>query len=151
MRDSGCEMPRSSRSIMLVLAALTGVAAAGGARPAPAEIRIASQNVAVGGRRYAAQVLRVRLGSARFRVGLAQGRVGPVEPLDAIARRYGAAAAINGTFFEAYEKGPIRMPNHTLITNGQVVEKGNIGTLIGFTGAGQAMMGRVPLRIEGAL
>src|SRR5439155_27211259 len=132
------------------LGALAIGAAAGGARPAPAAIQAATQNVAAGGRHYTVRVLRVRLASARFKLGLAMGRVGPVEPLDAIARRYGAAAAINGSFFEAYEKGPIRMPNHTLITNALVVEKGNIGTLIGFTAAGQAMMGRLPLRIEGA-
>src|SRR5262249_9581120 len=89
--------------------------------------------------------------SARFKLGLAKGRVGPVEELAAIAARFRAVAAINGSFFDAYTPGPIQQPNHTLITDGRLVHRGTIGTLLGFTADRRALMDRVPLKIEGAL
>jgi hypothetical protein len=136
-------------AVATCLGALIAAASAAGAPGA--DLRASRQAVVAAGHHFTVNVLRVRPLGARFKLGLAQGRVGPVEALDAIARRYGAAAGINGSFFDAYEKGPLQQPNHTLITDGHVVEKGNIGTLIGFTSAGRPVMGRAPLRIEGAL
>jgi hypothetical protein len=52
--------------------------------------------------------LKVRLDAVRVKIGLAGGRPGRIEALDAIARRYGAVAAINGGDFEAYGNAPIR-------------------------------------------
>ena len=95
--------------------------------------------------------LKVRLGAVRVKIGLAGGRPGRIEALDAIARRYGAVAAINGGDFEAYGNMPIRNPNHTLITGGGLMFKGDVGDVLWFDQHGRAAIDRVPLKIEGAL
>ncbi len=70
---------------------------------------------------------------------------------DAIARRYGALAAINGGDYEAYGNAPIRDPNHTLITGGAMMFKGDIGDVLWFDPQGRAEIDRIPLKIEGSL
>ena len=95
--------------------------------------------------------LKVRLDAVRVKIGLAGGRPGRIEALDAIARRYGAVAAINGGDYEAYGNAPIRNPNHTLITGGGLMFKGDVGDVLWFDQHGRAAIDRVPLKIEGAL
>lgn len=95
--------------------------------------------------------LRVRLDAVRMRIGLAGGRPGRVEELDAIAHRYRAVAAINGGDYEAYGSAPIRNPNHTLITGGGLLFKGDVGDVLWFDPHGRAAIDRVPLKIEGGL
>ena len=95
--------------------------------------------------------LKVRLDAVRVQVGLAGGRPGHVEPLDAIARRYGAVAAINGGDYEAYGNAPIRNPNHTLITGSGLMFKGEIGDVLWFDQNNHAAIDRIPLKIEGGL
>jgi hypothetical protein len=107
--------------------------------------------VVVEGRSYPLKMVKVRLNSIRVKVGLAEGRVGHTESLAGIAHRYAAVAAINGSFFDAYTDNPTKNPDNTLITNGAVVHKGNIGSLIGFTADNQARIGRLPLKIQGGL
>src|SRR5262249_52464536 len=142
--------------LLLAAATGTGWAPRAGAGPSGAEgaapvLKPSAITVAAGGRKYAVHQVRIRLKSARFKLGLAKGRVGPVEELAAIAARFRAVAAINGSFFDAYTPGPIQQPNHTLITDGRLVHRGTIGTLLGFTADRRALMDRVPLKIEGAL
>jgi hypothetical protein len=60
-------------------------------------------------------------------------------------------AALNGCFFDAYTSNSIKNPHHTLITDGQVVHKGNVGSIMGFTNNGEARLGRLPLKIIGSL
>jgi hypothetical protein len=103
----------------------------------------------VGGRAVA--FLKVRLDAVRVRVGLADGRPGRLESLDGIARRSGAVAAINGGDYEAYGNAPIRNPNHTLITGGGLMFKGDVGDVLWFDQFGRAQIDRVPLKIEGGL
>ncbi len=117
----------------------------------PAAIRTQTITLTAGGKRYAVQVARVRLDSARLVLGLAGRRVGTAESLADIAKRYGAVTAINGSYFDAYTSGPVKVPHHTLIAGGEVVHKGNIGTLLGFTADSFPNMGRLPLKIIGAL
>ncbi len=115
---------------------------------------VAAGAVVVGHRVFAGRpvsFLRVRLDAVRTRVGLAGGRPGRVEPLDAIARRYRAVAAINGGDYEAYGSAPIRNPNHTLITGGGLMFKGDVGDVLWFDSDGRAQIDRVPLKIEGGL
>ena len=76
------------------------------------------------------RLVRVPPDSYRVRIGLAQGRVGLTESLAGIAKRYGAVAAINGCFFDAYAKGTIKFPWHNLIKGGEVVHIGNTGTTV---------------------
>ena len=126
-----------------------GAAAAAG-QPA-AFVQATTATVSADGRKYPVRMVKARLRSVRVKVGLAEGRVGHTESLAGIAKRYSAVAAINGSFFDAYTTNPIKNPDNTLITNGVVVHKGNIGSLIGFTADSQARIGRLPLRIEGGL
>jgi hypothetical protein len=95
--------------------------------------------------------VKVRLNRVRIKLGLAHGRVGRTESLAGIAQRYGAVAAINGSYFNAYTSNPIKNPSHTLATDGQVVHKGNIGSVLYITADKRAHIARVPLKIEGNL
>ncbi len=95
--------------------------------------------------------LRVRLAAVGVRIGLAGGRPGHVEALDAIARRYHAVAAINGGDFEAYGSLPLRNPNHTIITGGGFMFKGDVGDVLWFDAENEAQIDRIPLKIEGSL
>jgi hypothetical protein len=95
--------------------------------------------------------LRVRLDAVRVKVGLGGGRPGRVESLEGIARRYGALAAINGGDYEAYGNAPIRNPNHTLMTGGGLMFKGDVGDVLWFHGDGRAEIESIPLKIEGGL
>ncbi|HEX3550962.1 MAG TPA: phosphodiester glycosidase family protein [Candidatus Elarobacter sp.] len=98
-----------------------------------------------------ATYLTVRLDDVRVRIGLGEGRPGRVEALDGIARRYHALAAINGGDYEAYGDAPIRDPNHTLITGGSMMFKGDVGDVLWFDDDGHARIDRIPLKIEGGL
>lgn len=108
-----------------------------------------AETVTVGGRSFKVEVVRVPLSRVRVKVGLASGLVGRVEPLDQIARRYSASIAINGSFFDAYTSNPIKNPHHTLITSGEIVHKGSVGSIIGFTERNEARIGRLSLSIWG--
>jgi Phosphodiester glycosidase len=100
---------------------------------------------------HAVEFLAVRLADAGVRIGLADGRPGHVAPLDAIARHYHAVAAINGGDFEAYGALPLRNPNHTLITGGGFLFKGDVGDVLWFDAQNHASIDRIPLKIEGSL
>jgi hypothetical protein len=104
-----------------------------------------------GSRTIKANVVRVNLSDPRVRVGvgLASDRVGATEDLLALARRKGAIAAINGTFFNAYEKCPVKDPVGTIFTKGELVHKGNTGTVFGITGDKRGMMAPVRFKIVG--
>jgi len=97
----------------------------------------------------AVKIVRMPLDSVRVIVGLARGKVGATETLEGIAKRYGAIAAINGCFFDAYTSSPIKPPYHTIITQGQLVHIGNVGTLLGFDQQGNYRMERVRITING--
>jgi len=124
----------------------------GGRLTAAAEgvIRATQTTVTVGRQRLGVKLVKAKLDQVRIKVGLAQGRVGRTEELAGIAKRYRAVAAINGCFFDAYTNHPIKNPHHTLITDGQVVHKGNVGTLLGFTARNEARLERVEWTIEGS-
>lgn len=108
------------------------------------------QRVRVGSGTVAAQVVKVRLSSVRMKIGLAQGLVGRTAELANIATREHAVAAINGSFFEAYEKTELKNPNHTLISDGRVLHIGNVGTLVAFDAFGSARIERRQFTILGS-
>jgi len=93
----GLESLRVCAFRVLVSLCLIAVAAAGYAAGLSCEVK----RVSVGGKAFSARVVRVPLSSYRVKVALAGGRVGATESLSAIAKRDGAAAAINGCFFDA--------------------------------------------------
>lgn len=84
-------------------------------------------------------------------IAVAKDGIGRTEPFESLIRREGnVVAAINGTFFDAYNKTGDKDPNMTLIRNGQVIHKGSIGTVIGFTDT-RAVMGRLQMPIRGTV
>jgi hypothetical protein len=125
--------------------------AGNGARGEPAVSEVVE--VKLGSRSVTCNVVRVNLCDPRVRVsvGLGSDKVGATEDLLALARRKGAIAAINGTFFNAYEKGPVKDPVGTIITCGEVVHKGNTGTVFGITGDKKGMMAPVRFKIVGGI
>ncbi|MGQ0570315.1 MAG: phosphodiester glycosidase family protein [Armatimonadota bacterium] len=138
----------------VLLGVIAGTAPAGGIPAEPASgapLSLKRKSDAVGGKTFAVRIVTVSLAEYRLRVGLAQGRVGATEPLESIARRYGADAAINGCFFNAYIQGPIKAPYHHIITRGRLVHTGNTGTTLGFDAAGRYAMERVRLSLLGGL
>ncbi len=136
-------------TLLTVAAAFVASAGAPTRASAPAPPAVVVRHAVVAGR--AADVLDVRLDAVRVRVGLGGGRPGRVESLDGIARRYHALAAINGGDYEAYGDAPIRDPNHTLITGGAMMFKGDVGDVLWFDVGGRASIDRIPLKIEGGL
>ncbi|MFH0887458.1 MAG: phosphodiester glycosidase family protein [bacterium] len=102
------------------------------------------------GKNYAVNMVKVKLDSVKIKVGLAKGLVGRTQSLADIAKTHKAVAAINGCFFDAYTKNALKNPHHTLITNGQFVHLGNVGTTLGFTADNRPIMERVIWKIDGS-
>lgn len=80
---------------------------------------------------------------------LANDQVGKVESFQQMIKRTGAVAAINGSFFDAYSKEVIRHPVNALISKGQLIHKGNIGSVAGFDKEGRLSIVRTTLTIRG--
>ncbi len=87
----------------------------------------------------------------QMKVRLAHERVGATEPLTSIGLRHRAQAAINGCFFDAYTRDPIKPPYHHIVTGGQMVHTGNTGTTLGFDAGGTYRMERVRISLLGNL
>lgn len=111
-------------------------------KPVSPAATIWQQEVMGNGHWMRATIVAARLSTVRVRCGIAAGGAGAVEPLASIAGRYGAVAAINGSFFDAYDPGPVKRPDNTLISQGNLIEYSQTGTILGFTDDGQWRMDR---------
>lgn len=89
------------------------------------------------GRAVTVQVVTADLARYGVKTVLAGGRVGRVESLEGMARRHGAAAAINGGYFNAYAADLPRLPFGTLIVDGRVAHLGNYGSSLAVTAEGE--------------
>lgn len=92
-----------------------------------------------------------KLDDVRVRPALGGRHVGETAWLGEIASREHAVAAINGGYFEAYRPGPRKNLIHTLMIDGNLIFKGDVGSVLYFDRAGYATIARVPLRIDGSL
>jgi hypothetical protein len=112
-----------------------------------------SRTVSANGKSFAVTGVKVNLRdpAVRVQVGLAYDHVGRTEELAAIAKRAGAAAAINGSFFDAYTKDALKNPDMSLITGGQLVFKSSIGTVLGFDADNTPHLGRFSMRLGGTV
>ena len=110
-----------------------------------------SRTVATSSGHYRVQIVSVPLGSYRIQCALARGKVGATESLEGMARRYGAAAIINGSYFDAYSNRSIRNPDGTLITGGKLVYLASLPTTLGYWPDGHAAIGRVRFGIVGGV
>lgn len=141
----------SARSAVLVALVALCLSAISPASAADGPIRSGSKTIKAGGRSYSVQFVKAQLSKVRVEVGLAWGKLGRTEALDGIAKRYHAAAAINGCFFDAYSSNPVRSPYHTIIKDGLVIHYGKVGTVLGFTASNSTHMGPLRMKIEGSL
>ncbi|MNC26170.1 hypothetical protein D3C76_64590 [compost metagenome] len=93
--------------------------------PATSPAVVSSRNTyKVGGRSFAVQMVTVPLlhPAVKLDVVLAGNTVGKTEALGSIAKRSGAAAAINGTFFDAYTDGAYKAPYGYIISGGKMLK-----------------------------
>jgi exopolysaccharide biosynthesis protein len=116
------------------------------------DVRYGERKVRVGSRTLACKVVTLDLKSGKLapRLVIASGGVGRTEAFTAMVKRTRAVAAINGSFFDAYNAVGDKDPGMTLIRNGQVLHKGSIGTVLGF-GQNGPLMGRLNLPIRGTV
>jgi len=113
---------------------------------AKAAISTKVQKVKAAGRSFTVQTVSIPKGTP-VTVGLAKKQVGQTATLPSIVKAYGAQAAINGAFFEAYNGAPD--PYGMLIANGKVIHIGRYGTTIGFKEDGSAMMDSLQVNLTG--
>lgn len=78
----------------------------------------------VGGRSFSVQTVTVSLlhPSLKLDVVLAGNTIGKTEALGSIAKRSGAVAAINGTYFNAYTNGSYKVPYGYIISGGKMLK-----------------------------
>ena len=149
--DSGEGQNMTARTIILK-AANKRLPQSKPSQPAPSNkktaIRSAPFRTKVNGRSYSGTLVKVDLDTVRIKVGVGRNRVGSTEALASMARRQKALAAINGSYFQAYNSEAYKPPVMTLITNGKAVFTGNIGTTLGFTAENEVRMDRATVVLE---
>lgn len=128
---------------LLALTQITASAAGG--------VSIESKSLKITGKVLQLRIVQVPLDTYKPKVGLAQGRVGGTESLEAMVKRNKAVAGINGSFFDAYSKGQIKPPYHHIATDGEFVHLGNTGTTLGFDSNGHYRMEQVKITLRGGL
>ncbi|PWW40958.1 uncharacterized protein DUF2233 [Paenibacillus pabuli] len=125
---------------------LSGAVSAPQTADAKAAISTKVQKVKAAGRSFTVQTVSIPKGTP-VTVGLAKKQVGQTATLPSIVKAYGAEAAINGAFFEAYNGAPD--PYGMLIANGKVIHIGRYGTTIGFKEDGSAIMDSLQVSLTG--
>jgi hypothetical protein len=117
-----------------------------------ADVRFTTRTVPIGGRSFQCRVVTLDLTAGKLipRVVTARDGVGRTEAFDSMVKRTHAVAAINGSFFDAYNQVGDKDPGMTLICGGTIIHKGGIGTVVGF-GPKCVVMGRLDLPIRGTV
>jgi len=77
----------------------------------------------------------------------ANGQMNSTDSLAGMAKKAGAFAAINGTYFEAYDGTPV--PWGTIIKDGKVIHISNGGSVAGITSDGKLIMDRLSFEFKG--
>src|SRR5260370_328527 len=98
-----------------LLALGTGLARSAQGGPLPPDVSAAPQEVHVGNQTFHCKVVTVRLSSGKIvpRLVTAKEGVGRTEEFEAMIKRVHAVAAINGSFFDAYNLTGDKDPNMT--------------------------------------
>lgn len=111
------------------------------------------QTVIAGKKKFAITGLKIDLKTPGISVkcGLAWQAVGRTESLGGIASDYGAVAAINGSFFDAYSNEKMKNPDMSLITDGHLIFKSDIGSMLGFSADNTPHLGPVRYKLTGTV
>ncbi|MEK8130120.1 phosphodiester glycosidase family protein [Paenibacillus filicis] len=124
---------RKTRTLLVIaFLALASVVIAPSAKAAPS-VTSTPVKVSVGGKSFTVQTVTVDVKDPSLEVVpvLAEGGIGHDEPLSSIVQREQALAAVNGTFFNAYEKNNyIRYPNGALLADGELIHSGDNQMLV---------------------
>lgn len=111
-------------------------------QPGSSAVTAAKKTVKASGRTFSIQVVTASLlhPSVRLDVVLAGGAIGRTEELRSMAKRSGAAAAINGTFFDAYTKGSYKTPYGYIAAGGKLLKNspGDLRAVFAYDGNGLA-------------
>ena len=107
--------------------------------------------VSVGGSEVQLRVVSLNLQRPGLtpRVVLGSDRIGGTEPLAAMATRSGAIAAINGTYFQAYDAALPQEPYGTVVAGGQAVHLGGDRAAIGFFAGNQVRIDTIGPMLRG--
>ncbi len=96
----------------------------------------------------AVNVAEIPKGSMSGYIAIGQNKVGGVQPMSDMAKAFSAKIAVNGTFFNAYEKQGPFLPNGNLINKGELIHKYDNGTSFTITKDGSAQIGRIKTSIS---
>lgn len=124
--------------------AAPGVVVAAG-KPA-SKVSTSVKRVSLGRKIFRVTTVRVPKGM-KPHVSFGKDRFGTTATMTRTAKRTGAKAAVNGTYFEAYGGRP--EPYGTIINRGRVEHTSNYGTAIGFRPDGRAVMDSLRIEISG--
>ena len=117
-------------SLLLAAALFTGSASASAAYSS--SVNASTKLVYAAGKNFTVNVVTVDLTDPTLELvpALADGGIGHDDAMQSIVERENGVAAINGTFFNAYESDPyIRYPNGTLLKSGEPMHSGENQTL----------------------
>jgi len=124
--------------LMLALLVLTPLSAAFGAeqQDVTKSVTTGSQTFSLAVGKRTAQFVRINLNDTRLEIRpvLAHQELGKTESLESMAKRQGAVAAINGTFFMAYNEGAHKPPWGKIVIDFHSIQDGSSGASIGFNG-----------------
>lgn len=122
------------RRKLMTLTLAAALFSAGQAYPAAASsVETDSRQIAANGKSFQVKTVRIDLSDPRLLLDpvVATDGIGYDEPFTSMIGRTGAVAAVNGTFFNAYEKNEgDRYPNGLLIASGELVHSGENQSLI---------------------
>ncbi|MGG1517187.1 stalk domain-containing protein [Paenibacillus oryzisoli] len=118
-------------ALLLSTALLTGGTSAFAAYSP--SVNASTKLVYAAGKNFTVNVVTVDLTDPMLEIApaLADGGIGHDASFSSIVERENAVAAINGTFFNAYESNPyIRFPNGSMVKSGEAIHSGENQTLI---------------------
>jgi exopolysaccharide biosynthesis protein len=135
--------------LMLILAAGAAAAVKNIAPPKP-NIWSVDKTVVINKKKFRVKAVYVNpVGkNIKIKTALGGGYIGGTEELASMARRYGATAAINGTFFNAYSD---MQPQGNIQINGRYLHFSNNGSTVGFTDANQMTISPIRPDIRGTV
>ncbi|MBC8079921.1 MAG: phosphodiester glycosidase family protein [Gorillibacterium sp.] len=118
---------------LLLLLAMALVVGPGGMAHAAAGVTYESKSISYDGKSYSLQytVIDPKNPYLRVMAVTAQEGIGHVEDFSSMVKRNNAVAAVNGTFFNAYEASEtVRYPNGLLLNAGETLHSGKNQSLI---------------------